>query len=252
MPSLQFKSITYKYASGTLGLQNVSFTIHEGSKVVLMGSNGSGKSTLFLTLAGVLKPECGEYLINNKLFRYGGKHRYQLCRTIAYVFQDPDVQVVSAYVKDDVAYGLRNMGMREEEVRERIDKYLALTGIESLKEKAVHTLSYGQKKQVALAGVLAMEPQIIMLDEPFAWLDYRQSQRLKGLLNELSRQGKTLIVSTHDSDFALQWGQQALVMQSGQLKVNCAVKELMTNTGLIDELDIEPPAVTNNNSGQRH
>ncbi len=244
MTSLYFKNITYKYASGAYGLKDVSLTIREGSKVVLMGSNGSGKSTLFLTLAGVLKPESGEYHINNKPVRYCRKQRYQLCHTIGYVFQDPDVQVVSTHVKDDVAYGLRNMGMKEEDVEKRVNKYLTIAGIGALKEKAIHTLSYGQKKQVALAGVLAMEPKIIMLDEPFAWLDYKQSQRLKILLNQLSEQGKTLIVSTHDSNFALQWGQQALVMQNGQLKANCPVNELMMNTHLVEALEIEPAGIT--------
>jgi len=247
MLSLQFKSITYKYASGTTGLQDVSFGIKEGSKVVLMGSNGSGKSTLFLTLAGVLKPEKGEYHINNKPFRYCKKHRYQLCQTIGYVFQDPDIQVVSTHVKDDVAYGLRNMGMKEDDVDSRVDEYLALVGIESLKEKTIHTLSYGQKKQVALAGVLAMEPEIIMLDEPFAWLDYRQSQRLKILLDQLSEQGKTLIVSTHDSNFALEWGQQVLVMQCGVLKADSSVEDLMMNARLVEELEIEPPRIFDQN-----
>ena len=241
MSSLQFKSIHYKYASGTLGLRDVSFHINKGSKVVLMGCNGSGKSTLFLTLAGVLKPNSGEYRIQDKVFKYCKKHRYQLCQTIGYVFQDPDVQVVSTHVKDDVAYGLRNLGMKEDEVEQRVNQYLALVGIQHLKEKTIHALSYGQKKQVALAGVLAMEPEIIMLDEPFAWLDYKQAQRLKLLLNQLSEQGKTLIVSTHDSNFALEWGQQALVMEEGKLAVDSPVKALMANKPLIEKLELEPP-----------
>ena len=240
MTILQFNNISYKYPSGTVALNGVTFTIERGEKVVLMGSNGSGKSSLFLTLAGVIKPDEGEYLINNKAFRYCKKHRKHLCQTIGYVFQDPDVQVVSTHVNEDIAFGLRNIGMKEPEVQERIEQYLASTGIAELKEKTIHTLSYGQKKQVAVAGVLAMEPDVIMLDEPFAWLDYSQSKRLKLLLDELSLQGKTIIVSTHDSDFAYQWGQHALVMQNGELKADLSVSELMENERLMSDFDLAP------------
>jgi len=232
-----------KYPDGSLGLKNVSLTIKRGDKVVLMGCNGSGKSSLFLTLAGVLKPDIGEYVINGEQFRYCKKQRQRLCQIIGYVFQDPDVQVVSSHVNEDVAFGLRNMGLKENEVQARVSKYLHLTGISELKEKAIHTLSYGQKKQVALAGVLAMEPQVIMLDEPFAWLDYRQTQRLRRILDELSEQGKTLIVSTHDSEFAFEWGQQALVMKDGELKANMLVKDVLNNESLVKDLDIAPLSV---------
>ena len=103
-----------------------------------------------------------------------------------------------------------------------------------------------KKKQVALAGVLAMEPEIILLDEPFAWLDYRQSQRLKKLLNDLHLQGKTLVVSTHDSNLALEWGQQALVMQKGHLVADKSVQTLMADHSLLDQLDLEPPVALMN------
>lgn len=209
-----------------------------------MGSNGSGKSSLCLLLAGVIKPDEGDYLIKGQRFRYCQKHRQQLCRSIGYVFQDPDVQVVSTHVDEDVAFGLRNMGMKEEEVQLRITSYLELTGISNLRKQTVHTLSYGQKKQVALAGVLGMEPEIVMLDEPFAWLDYRQSQRLLTLLNQLSERGKTVIVSTHDSQFAYEWADRALIMQKGQLKADGSAREVFANEQLLEEFDIAPVCIT--------
>ncbi|MCG8579874.1 MAG: energy-coupling factor ABC transporter ATP-binding protein [Bacteroidales bacterium] len=240
MAVIELRNIKYTYPSGTTALNNISVSIEKGQRVALMGSNGSGKSSLCLLLAGVIKPDIGEYLIHGESFRYCRKHRVQLCKRIGYVFQDPDVQVVSTHVHEDVAFGLRNMGLKEDEVQKRITHYLELTGICDLREKAVHTLSYGQKKQVALAGVLAMEPEIVMLDEPFAWLDYRQSQRLLKILNQLSDMGKTVIVSTHDSQFANDWASRAMLMQNGSLKASGVAAELLANDQLLDELDIAP------------
>jgi cobalt/nickel transport system ATP-binding protein len=240
MSVIQLASIAYTYPSGSRALKAVSLTIREGEKVALMGSNGSGKSSLCLLLAGVIKPDEGDYFILGERFAYCRKQRRQLCSTIGYVFQDPDVQVVSTHVDEDVAFGLRNMGLNEQAVQQRITTYLDLTGISELRKKAVHTLSYGQKKQVALAGVLAMEPKIVMLDEPFAWLDYRQSQRLLDILNQLSEMGKTVIVSTHDSQFAYEWADRALIMQNGCLKADGAAHELFPNSKLLEELDIAP------------
>jgi cobalt/nickel transport system ATP-binding protein len=240
MAVIELKNIKYTYPSGATALNHISLSIEMGAKVALMGSNGSGKSSLCLLLAGVIKPDEGEYYIQGESFRYCRKHRVQLCRRIGFVFQDPDVQVVSTHVHDDVAFGLRNIGLKEKEVQQRVNQYLELTGISDLSSKAVHTLSYGQKKQVALAGVLAMEPEIIMLDEPFAWLDYRQSQRLLNILNQLSEIGKTVIVSTHDSQFAFEWADKALIMQDGSLKADGLAADVFTNDKLLNELDIAP------------
>lgn len=240
MAVIELKNIQYTYPSGTTALSDISLSIEKGAKVALMGSNGSGKSSLCLLLAGVIKPDEGEYHIQGEPFRYCRKHRVQLCRRIGYVFQDPDVQVVSTHVHEDVAFGLRNIGLKEKEVQQRVTHYLELTGISDLHEKAVHSLSYGQKKQVALAGVLAMEPEIVMLDEPFAWLDYRQSQRLLKILNQLSEMGKTVIVSTHDSQFAFEWANTALIMQEGSLRAAGLATEIFMNDKLLDELDMAP------------
>lgn len=238
--AIELRNIQFTYPSGTKALHDMSLSIAKGEKVALMGSNGSGKSSLCLLLAGVIKPDEGDYYIQGQRFRYCRKHRKQLCRSIGYVFQDPDVQVVATHVDEDVAFGLRNIGLKEEEVQQRITEYLELTGISELRKKAVHTLSYGQKKQVALAGVLAMQPDIVMLDEPFAWLDYRQSQRLLGILNLLNEMGKTVIVSTHDSQFAYEWANRALVMKNGQLKADGSIREVFAREQLLAELDIAP------------
>jgi cobalt/nickel transport system ATP-binding protein len=240
MSLIQLHHIHFTYPSGFEALNDVHFDLQKGEKLALMGANGSGKSSLLLLLAGVLKPQSGEYRIEGEQFRYCRKWRNKLCRQIGYVFQDPDVQVVSTHVKEDVAFGLRNMGLKELEVNQRVDQYLELCGIADLKERAIHTLSYGQKKQVALAGVLAMEPQVIMLDEPFAWLDYRQSQRLHKVLNQLADQGKTLIISTHSSDFASRWADRIMVMKEGQLRFNGHPEALFSDDQVVDRLDIAP------------
>lgn len=237
---IELQHISYRYPSGKMALDDVSLTINSGERIALMGANGSGKSSLFLMLAGVVKPNAGQYLFNGSAFRYCRKLRKELCKNIGFVFQDPDVQVVANDVFEDVAFGLRNLGLGKDEVACRAEKYMKLTGISELRDKTIHSLSYGQKKQVALAGVLAMEPDIIMLDEPFAWLDYRQSERLKSLLDKLAEMEKTLIISTHDSDFAYQWAQRVLVMKDGILKANAEVNEVFGTSSLTEEFDIAP------------
>ncbi|MBK3518069.1 energy-coupling factor ABC transporter ATP-binding protein [Carboxylicivirga marina] len=237
---LQLRHISYSYSSGNKALQDVSLSVNKGERIALMGANGSGKSSLFLVLTGIIMPNEGHYFLKGKSFRYCRRLRQELCKTIGFVFQDPEVQVVSNQVFEDVAFGLRNMRLSDEEVEYRTHQYLELTGILHLKDKLIHTLSYGQKKQVALAGVLAMEPEVILLDEPFAWLDYRQSKRLLTLLNQLTKMGKTLIVSTHDSEFANQWAQRAWVMKDGALEADLPTENLFNNAQLVDKLDIAP------------
>ncbi len=190
-PVIELKDICFQYPNSKEGLKDISVEIPKGKKVAILGLNGAGKSTLFLTLCGVLKPNSGAYFLGGNPFRFSKKERQQIGRTVGYVFQDPEIQLFAPTVYDDVAFGLRNMGMNAEEVKREVEKYLTFLNIAHLKNNAPHELSYGQKKMVAIAGVLAMNPQVLIFDEPFAWLDVVQEESMKNIFEKLHQKGKT-------------------------------------------------------------
>lgn len=225
-PIIELEALRYIYPKSNKGLEAISLQIPAKKKTVLLGLNGAGKSTLFLTLCGVLKPQSGKYLLKGKPFGFSRKERAHIGGTLGYVFQDPEVQLFAPTVYEDVAFGLQNMGLAKKELAEQVEKYLDFLNIKTLKENAPHELSYGQKKLVAIAGVLAMEPQVLILDEPFAWLDNVQEHNMKKILEQLHEQGMTIILSTHNLDFAFSWADYGIVLKEGNCKLQGCMEEL--------------------------
>ncbi len=217
---IELQNISYQYPNSKKGLFDVSFGIPEGKKMAVLGLNGAGKSTLFLALCGVLKPQKGTYLLEGKPFTYRKKERQQIGETIGYVFQDPEVQLFAPTVYDDVAFRLRNRGVAEKEVVDKVSECLKFLKIAHLKDNAPHELSYGQKKLVAIAGILVMEPKVLILDEPFAWLDVAQQRNMKQLLDQFHQKGITIVLSTHNLDFALSWADSFTVLKAGKCMFN--------------------------------
>ncbi len=148
------------------------------------------------------------------------------------MFQDPEVQLFATTVFDDIAFGIRNMGLPESEVKERVEEYLSFLNIADLGDIAPHELSYGQKKLVAIACVLAMQPKVLILDEPFAWLDVVQVENMKQLLQKLEQKGITIILSTHNLEFAYSWADFGIALKGGKCVVNAEIKEVKAKEGL--------------------
>jgi len=240
---LRLQNINYTYPEGTKGLQDVSLEIKKGSKVAFLGENGAGKSSLFLVLNGIHKPQKGKYFLEENRFKFTSKERKQMAAKVGYVFQDPDVQLFAGTVFEDVAFGPSNLGLKGEELENRVNKYIELLGIVELKEKAPHQLSYGQKKQVAVAGVLAMEPEIVLFDEPFAWLDNRHKQIMTDIIDDLNKQGKTVLISTHNPDFAYEWADDVVLMKQGRVIACNTPKKIMCNKVMMQEIGMELPLV---------
>lgn len=240
---IELKNIEYIYPEGTKGLDDISLRIEKGSKVAFLGENGAGKSSLFLVLNGIHKPQKGSYYLKGKQFGFSTKERRQMARKVAYVFQDPDVQLFAASVYEDIAFGPSNLGLEKVEIEASVEKYLNLLAIQDLKDKAPHQLSYGQKKQVAVAGVLAMEPEIILFDEPFAWLDSRHKQIMKDIIDDLNRQGKTVLISTHNPDFAYEWADQVVLMKEGRIISSDSPENIMCNEAVMQKIGMELPLV---------
>ncbi len=170
---LSVKNLCYKYPDGTVALEDLSLDLKEGQTTVLLGANGAGKSTLFLNLNGILKPDFGTLYFAGNAYDYSKQGIISLKKNIGIVFQDPDDQLFSASVEQDISFGAFNLGLSKDEVRKRVYDAMQKTGIAHLKAKPTHALSYGQKKRVAIAGVLVMQPRLMILDEPTAGLDPR-------------------------------------------------------------------------------
>ena len=216
--AIEAKDLCYTYEDGTTALDHVSFFAEEGCVTGILGSNGAGKSTLFLNLNGVLTPAGGEVLLDGEKVSYTHQGLTELRRKVGIVFQDPDDQLFSADVYRDVSFGPVNLGLPEDEVRRRVESALELTGISDLRGKPTHALSYGQKKRAAIAGVAAMQPRVMILDEPTAGLDPQGVSDIMKLLKKLrSELGMTIILATHDMDIVPLYCDRVFLLSGGKM-----------------------------------
>lgn len=216
-PILKLDDVTYRYTDGTRALDHCSLTIRRGARSAVLGANGAGKTTMFLHLNGILRPTAGRVLCDGLPLDYSRGGLHKLRSRVGIVFQNPDSQLFSASVREDVSFGPMNLGLAETVVRVRVEEALLAVGMSETADKPVHNLSYGQKKRVCIAGVLAMQPEIVVLDEPMAGLDAAMQEELTTILEKLHAAGMTIVIATHDLDFAYGWADEVVVMQAGQL-----------------------------------
>ncbi|AHF06602.1 energy-coupling factor ABC transporter ATP-binding protein [Desulfitobacterium metallireducens] len=238
---LEAEDIEYTYTDGTKALRKVNMVVRCGEKIAVLGSNGAGKSTLFLHFNAILQPERGCIRFHGRKLSYKKDEIMELRRKIGIVFQDPDNQLFSASVLQEVSFGPMNLGLSEAEVRNCVEKALRATEISDLIDRPTHILSFGQKKRVSIADILAMEPEVIIFDEPTAWLDPRHAREFMQLLDELSQQGKTIIISTHDVDLAYSWADRIFVMKQGQVLTDGKPEEVFCQQEVISSADLNRP-----------
>ncbi len=215
MTLLELDDVSFDYPDGGLGLAHCSLAIARGSRNALIGANGAGKTTLFKHCNGLLRPRSGTVRYAGAPLDYGRAGLRALRSRVGLVFQNPDHQLFSASVAEDVSFGPVNLGLPVDTVRQRVDAALAAVGMRGYADKAVHSLSFGQKKRVCIAGVLAMEPELLILDEPMAGLDQRMRGELQAVLDDLQARGITLLLATHDIDFAYRWAQRVHLISDG-------------------------------------
>jgi len=238
--AVEVENLEYTYRDGTRALKGLSLTIPRGARVAVLGPNGAGKSTLLLHLNGIYLPQKGRVRV---LGREVSPHTEDWVRTrVGLVFQDPDDQVFSSTVWEDVAFGPTNLGLSETETRARVEKSLAAVGMEDYGDRVPHHLSYGEKKRVAIAGILAMEPEVVVLDEPTAYLDPRGKESVLGIMEELHRRGKTLVVATHDVDLAAEWAEMVVVIKDGMVFA-AGGTDLLVDEEVIRQADLALPRV---------
>lgn len=212
---LETEKICFSYEEGKPVLHDISFQVRKGERIAVVGSNGAGKSTLFLNMNGVLQPDSGS-------IRYEGekiekKDWKTLRRKVGIIFQNADEQMIASTVFSEVAFGPTNMKLPKEEIKTRVRDALLYMNLEGYESRPPHYLSGGEKKRVSIADILAMKPEILIFDEPTAALDPVNIEVLERVMNQLSEEGRTLIVSTHDADFAYRFADRVLVFAEGRV-----------------------------------
>ncbi|MBR2557500.1 MAG: ATP-binding cassette domain-containing protein [Methanobrevibacter sp.] len=240
---LKVNNVSYSYDDGTQALNNVSLDVKKGEIVALLGKNGAGKSTLFLHFNGIYKAESGEILIDGEPLKYDRKSLVKFRQKVGIVFQNPDDQLFAPTVEEDVAFGPLNLGLSQEETQERVTNALKKVGMEGFERKAPHHLSGGQKKRVAIAGILAMQPEIMVLDEPTSGLDPKGASSILKLLYELNEEGMTIIISTHDVDLVPIYSSKVYVISAGQIIKEGTPGEVFGDIDLIRSANLRLPRV---------
>lgn len=243
MSYLQLEHLSYKYEDGTKALDGVSMSIDKGEFVGLLASNGGGKTTLLKVLVGLLESKPGSVLVNKKPLNKIG--RAELSGKIGLVFQNPSDQLFASTVEEDVEFGPRNMGLSDSEVKERVQSSLELVDLLDCSKKPIHHLSFGQQKRACIAGVLAMRPEIILLDEPTAGLDPKSESSLLHVLGRLNKEaGVTIIIATHMVDLMPLFVDRIYVLKEGKLSLEGTPERVFSSTQVMEEVDLRLPYIT--------
>ncbi len=242
MKSIETINLCYTYHDGTKALSEMNFSVEKGENMAILGPNGAGKSTLLHHFNGLLMPTSGKVLVLEKEVTTSNLDWVR--QKVGLVFQDPDDQLFARTVGQDVAFGPVNLGFPADEVKARVKWALEATEITELENKPPQNLSTGQKKRAALAGVLAMKPEIIVLDEPMANLDPRTASKVLKLLLQLNKDlGLTLIIATHDVDLVPLFADKICILNRGQIVLQGPPQEVFAETELIRKVDLRLPRV---------
>jgi cobalt/nickel transport system ATP-binding protein len=233
---VELQEVCYVYPDQTTALQQVSFSVGAGETVALIGGNGAGKSTLLSLLVGIVFPTAGRIAIAELELTL--KTAATVRKNVGMVFQNPDDQLFMPTVAEDVAFGPMNMGLSVEQARQAADEALATVGAGGLARRSSHRLSIGEKRAVAIASVLSMSPELLLMDEPTSGLDPWSRRQLIFLLQKFNH---TLIIATHDLDFALDVCRQTLVMQNGKLVAGGPTQEILSDKALLESCRLELP-----------
>lgn len=232
---ISIRNLTYSYPDGTPALQGITLDIPDGEFLLVCGPNGSGKTTLIRHLNGLLKPSSGIILVDGL---DPVKSEKQVMQRVGMVFQDAESQIVGETVAEDVAFGPENLGLSPDEVNDRVASALSMVGLTSLHHRPCHLLSGGEKRRVAIAGVLAMQSHILVFDEPFANLDYSGVSQVLEQILQLHGSGHTVIVATHDVEKVIIHADRMAVISKGELKALAPPQSIISE---LPQYNIRPP-----------
>jgi cobalt/nickel transport system ATP-binding protein len=244
MPAvIEFCGVRYAYPGCGESLHGVDFKIREGGKIALVGPNGAGKTTLMLICIGILRPNEGTVLFHGTPVGYDSKALGDLRKKIGLVFQNSDTQLFAPTVFQDVAFGPFNLGISEADVKDLVRSSLSAVGLAGYERRPPHQLSGGEKKRVAIAGILAMEPEVLIFDEPTSSLDPAGAADLMELLDELNARGKTIIISTHDVELAYHWADEIILMSQGRVFHQGPPGQVFNDRDLINATNLRSPVI---------
>jgi len=229
------------YPNGVIALEDVNLSIRKGGFVAIIGENGSGKTTLIEHFNGLLKPSHGRVLIEGKDVEKMSVA--ELARKIAYVFQNLDHQIFTDTVHDEVAFGPRSLGFSKEEIEQRVHYALKAVGLEEKADSATFALSKGEKTRLALASVLSMKPEILVLDEPTTGLDYETMVKIMNLFRRLNSEGKTIILVTHEMSIVAEYAHRAIVLSEGKVIADGSTREIFKRIDVLEKSSLKPPPV---------
>lgn len=238
---IEIKNLKYAYTSDKPALRGIDVTIGKGERIAVIGSNGAGKSTFFLNLNGVLTPDSGEIYFKGQKLTRDKKDLNTLRKSIGIVFQDADNQIIASTVMGEVSFGPMNLKLPREEVVRRVDEALEYMNITDFKDRPPHYLSGGEKKRITIADIIAMHSEVIVFDEPTAALDPLNAEMLEEVLEKLSTQEKTMLISTHDVDFAYRWAERALVFCDGQIIADAPPVEIFNDAEILRRANLKKP-----------
>ena len=246
---LEARHVSYSYGSGeTPSLKDLSLSIRRGRRTAVMGANGSGKSTFFLCCNGILQSDEGQIYYNGQPLSYRKKDLLSLREKVGIVFQDPDMQLFCASVYQEISFGPLNLGLPREEAAREVEAVIRRLGITPFRHRPAHALSGGQKKQVALADILVMHPELLILDEPFAALDPSHVHIIRDMIRDLEKDSSpsgplTVVIATHDTDFALEWADEVILFSEGQVLAQGAPASVLTDRELLARASLDLPGV---------
>jgi energy-coupling factor transport system ATP-binding protein len=241
-PVIETRGVFFSYPNDIQALKDVTFSVNKGDFLAIMGENGAGKSTLVKHFNNLLKPDRGQILVNGEDIR--DYSVAELSRRIGLVFQNPDDQLFEEDVEQEISFALKNFGFKKDVISKRVDWALKLMDLERYRNSSPFILSGGERKRVALASVLAWDPDILILDEPTIGQDHGQKEKLSHFLLQLRTQGKTLILVTHDVEFVAELEPRIVLMSEGRIIEDGTAKEIMTNLEALRKASVSPPEIT--------
>jgi len=241
-PIIEIRNLWHQYPDGTIALRGVNLEIHRGEFVGIIGQNGSGKTTLVSHLLGLLHPSHGVVKVYGKDVREYSIP--ELAQRIGFIFQNPDLMLFQSSVWSEIAFGPRNIGLDEEEVKRRVKEALKMMRLEGFENRHPHALSRGQRHRVAVASVLSMYPEILIADEPTTGQDYGATKYYLELLERLNKEGSTIIVISHDMKLIAKYARRIVVLKNGRILLDGPTRAIFSHVDVLEETNIEPPHVT--------
>ena len=241
---LETKNLSFTYPDGTQALKNVNIKIEKGEKIAIMGPNGAGKSTLFSHFNGLTEPTSGHVEVDGEKIIFEREELLKVRQKVGIVFQDPNDQLFAPTVKEDVAFGPMNLGLEYEEVERRISEALEMVGMDGFEEKTPHHLSGGQQKRVAIAGIVAMRPDIMILDEPTAGLDPEGVDKVLDILNNLNKEGMSIVISSHDIEMVNHFAEKIFVLYDGEIIAQGDKHQIFSDKELLKKAHLKAPVTT--------